>query len=173
MIRWFVVQSKPSQERLALQQIQNQGFQAYFPYYEKEGRDGINRALPLFTGYLFVAFDFETQPWRPLISTRGVKRLVGCTADHITPLPHGLVEQMMERSPSGKITLDLASEAVARFKRGQAVKVRTASADIEAQFISQAQNRVTLLLTFLGRPVKVNVPAHVVRPASCESQGLR
>ncbi len=109
--RWFIVRTHWGEEATAAEQIVKQGFTAYLPEHvagpargARSKRDNvvvdaagnIGRRLPLFPRYLFVYFDPDMDRWRPICSTRGVERLFGATPERPTPVPHGIVESLLE-----------------------------------------------------------------------------
>jgi transcriptional antiterminator RfaH len=78
-LAWCVVQSKPHQERKALEHLQNQGFEAWLPTIQiekiKAGRI-VSVSQPFFSRYLFVRMNIEQQDWSPIRSTQGVSQLL-------------------------------------------------------------------------------------------------
>ena len=86
-------------ERLAARYLRRQGYLAYLPRYAKRRRHARRvdyvRA-PLFPRYLFVRFDTQATPWRPIISTVGVRYLV-MHGDTPTRVPEGVVEEIQGR----------------------------------------------------------------------------
>lgn len=78
-LSWCVVQSKPHQERKALEHLQNQGFQAWLPTIQiekiKAGRI-VTVSQPFFSRYLFVRMSPEQHNWAPIRSTQGVSQLL-------------------------------------------------------------------------------------------------
>jgi transcriptional antiterminator RfaH len=80
-MNWFLIHTKPRQERCALDNLQSQGYECYFPTMPAEklqlGKLGlINQAL--FPRYLFIRLGRgpSAQSWTPIRSTKGVSRLV-------------------------------------------------------------------------------------------------
>lgn len=78
-LAWCVVQSKPHQERKALEHLQNQGFEAWLPTIQiekiKAGRI-VSVSQPFFSRYLFVRMNIEQQDWSLIRSTQGVSQLL-------------------------------------------------------------------------------------------------
>ena len=78
-LSWCVVQSKPHQERKALEHLQNQGFEAWLPTIQiekiKAGRI-VSVSQPFFSRYLFVRMNAEQHNWAPIRSTQGVSQLL-------------------------------------------------------------------------------------------------
>ncbi len=76
---WYLIQTKPRSEKLALENLSNQGYECYLPMMKVE--KVINKQIevqkvPLFPRYLFINFDFESKSSVPIRSTRGVSNLV-------------------------------------------------------------------------------------------------
>ena len=109
--RWFIVRTHWGEEAQAAEQIVKQGFTAYLPEHVVESTRGkrarrddvvvdgtgrLGRRLPLFPRYLFVYFDPDVDHWRPICSTRGVERLFSETPERPSPVPHGIVESLLE-----------------------------------------------------------------------------
>ncbi|NDC61023.1 MAG: transcription/translation regulatory transformer protein RfaH [Betaproteobacteria bacterium] len=76
---WYAIHSKPKQEQRALENLQNQGFEAWLPMLsvEKLRRGRLTEVVePMFSRYLFIRLDTEHSNWSPIRSTMGVSRLV-------------------------------------------------------------------------------------------------
>ena len=71
MEKWYLVKTKPRQEKIAIQNLENQDFRVYCP------RAKINKKnVVLFPGYLFIQLDEEVENWSPIRSTKGVLNFV-------------------------------------------------------------------------------------------------
>ena len=67
--RWFVVQTKPRQEQIALDNLSRQGYHSYLPRLcqQKRRRDQWHTVVePLFPGYLFVQLTPGTDNTAPI-----------------------------------------------------------------------------------------------------------
>ena len=76
---WYAVHSRPKQEHRALENLQNQGYEAWLPLItlEKIRRGRLTEVVePMFSRYLFIRLDMEHTNWTPIRSTLGVSRLV-------------------------------------------------------------------------------------------------
>ena len=80
-MNWYLIYTKPRQERCALDNLQWQGYECYFPTMPAEklrfGKLGVvDQAL--FPRYLFIRLGQgpAAQSWAPIRSTKGVSRLV-------------------------------------------------------------------------------------------------
>ncbi|OYZ76256.1 MULTISPECIES: transcription/translation regulatory transformer protein RfaH [unclassified Polaromonas] len=80
MKQWYLLYTKPRQEKLALQHLQNQEYEVYLPLVQVEKiRQGVRSLVEeaLFPRYLFVRLDEAgSQSWAPIRSTVGVSQLV-------------------------------------------------------------------------------------------------
>ena len=81
MSNWYLIHTKIRQERVALENLERQGFECFLPLIRAEKlRRGqllvVQEAL--FPRYLFIRLGtgLESQSWSPIRSTVGVSRLV-------------------------------------------------------------------------------------------------
>ena len=78
-MKWYVVQTHPNKENLALFHLNRQGFQVWLPRVErvvKHARQVKRVHRPLFPGYLFVNLDPENAAWRVINGTIGVLQII-------------------------------------------------------------------------------------------------
>ena len=76
---WFLIYSKPQQERVAVQNLERQGYETYLPMLRRSRRrqgKKFETVEPLFPRYLFVNLSEELDDWGPIRSTRGVSRMI-------------------------------------------------------------------------------------------------
>jgi transcriptional antiterminator RfaH len=76
---WYVVHTKPRQEARALENLQNQGFNCFLPtmQVQKLRNQRVQTITePMFSRYLFIQLNEQTQNWGPIRSTLGVSKLV-------------------------------------------------------------------------------------------------
>lgn len=80
MKRWYLVYTKPRQEKLALINLINQSYEVFLPLVKVEKiKKGSRVAIeePFFPRYLFIKLDkLGSQSWAPIRSTLGVSCLV-------------------------------------------------------------------------------------------------
>lgn len=164
MKRWYAVYTRTGMERMALGNLELQGYTAYLPLRAKERRhartiDTIK--VPLFPRYLFVEIDTETESWRAINGTYGVACLI-TMGERPSGVPVGIVEAIREREDDkGLIEIDEPCP----YKTGEVVEITYgAFADQTAIFkCGDDKQRVTLLLSLLGRETEVRLPANAVR----------
>ena len=71
MKNWYLIKTKSRQEKIAKQNLKNQGYGSFCPIVKIN-----NRLVVLFPGYLFVQLNEKTQNWSPIKSTKGVSYFV-------------------------------------------------------------------------------------------------
>ena len=81
MSNWYLIHTKIRQERVALENLERQGFECFLPLIRAEKlRRGALQVVqePLFPRYLFIRLGtgLESPSWAPVRSTVGVSRLV-------------------------------------------------------------------------------------------------
>lgn len=163
--RWLVVRTQPRGEERACHHLINQGFVPYLPRYRRRivhARRAETVLRPLFPAYLFVEFDPATTRWRSVNGTVGVRYVL---ANGETPrcVSERVVREIMEREDeTGAVTLQISS-----LSRGQEVRlVDGPLADIPGIFEeAHDDKRVLLLLTLLGRDLRVVVPTSAIAAA--------
>jgi transcriptional antiterminator RfaH len=166
VIRWFVVNALPHQERRAEANLRRQGFDAWMPGYVRERRHArrIDRIVAaLFPGYLFVRFDPDAQPWRAIDGTFGVRRLL-CRDERPTPVPNRFVEDLRSTTSADGL-LDAPTAPLA-----PGMKVRLTDGpftDCIATILSLgAEDRIAILLDLLGREVNGSASCRQIVPAA-------
>ena len=166
MRAWYLIYSKPQRERLALENLERQGYPSYLPLIRnRRRRKGRYASIiePMFPRYLFVHLSDETDNWGPIRSTIGVANMVrfGMQAARV---PDSLIEMMQERDEEGVQTL-----TPAEIEPGDQVRiVEGVMAGYEAIFQARtSKERVVLLLQLAqDRTARIQVSAHDIEPAS-------
>ena len=162
MKQWHLIQFKPNAHRLAERNLKRQDFEVFLPMQEITRRKAsrfVSELRPLFPGYMFVGVDSSAAPWRKINGTIGVSRLVSFDGTP-KPLPLAVISSLMLRcDTSGTLlppkilnvgdTVDVLSGAFANFV-----------ATVEKV---DAQQRVWLLMEFMGQGARVNVTADQVQ----------
>ena len=71
MKKWYLIKTKPKQEKTAITNLQNQSYHVYCP----SGKIN-SKVVMLFPGYLFIYLDATTENFSPIRSTKGVSNFV-------------------------------------------------------------------------------------------------
>ena len=160
---WAVVNTQPHRERFALENLLRQEFRAYCPMIRRQRRHGrqVTDVLrPLFPGYLFVQVSPNTQRWRPMLSTFGVRSLVRC-GDRLSLVENSLVQSLKAREIDGVIAKPASPYCV-----GQQVRIAGGAFDgLVATIIDMNErDRIIVFMDLLKRSVKVTVGEHQLSP---------
>lgn len=158
MMHWYVIHTKPREERRALENLERQGYVCYLPLLitEKIRRCQLHAVEePLFPRYLFIHLDIspDGQSWSAIRSTYGVSRLV-MFGQQPASLDDGWVEALRQADRVRRET------PVVLFVPGEKVTIMEGPfVGIEAIFhIRSGAERAMVLVEFLGKTVKV--PLH-------------
>jgi transcriptional antiterminator RfaH len=163
---WYVVCARSGQERVARDQLERQGYEPYLPLQAVTTKSGPKRGelslRPFFPRYLFVRTDLVRKPWRPMLSTIGVRSLL-MTGDHPMWINPSLVERIRSHEDGeGFIKIaDRPAPPPPKFKPGQRVRIVGGPLDkLEAAFSEPVdENRVAILLSLLGGDSRVVLEA--------------
>ncbi|MCW5296918.1 transcription/translation regulatory transformer protein RfaH [Herbaspirillum lusitanum] len=155
-MHWYLIHTKPRQEKLAYENLERQGYVCYLPFLPKEklhrGKLMVS-SEPLFPRYLFIQLDSSntTKSWSPIRSTKGVSRLVtfgtkpAIVSDALIDVLKSLEAAKQQPQP-----LFLPGERV-RLTDG-------AFAGVEGIYqMSDGENRAMVLIEVLSRPVQMQV----------------
>jgi transcriptional antiterminator RfaH len=163
---WFAVRSQAHAEEKAARHLGNQGFKAYLPRYRRRirhARRNVMALRPLFPGYLFVNLDPDVCRWRAVNGTIGVREIL-TNGDMPLMVPDAIINEIMAREDeTGAVKL-----APPSFVRGQIVRLMEGPlADMNGLFEEMRdENRVVLLVSLLGRQVRMQVSVAAVVAAA-------
>ena len=153
---WYIVQFKPNSHKIAIRNLQRQGFETFLPMHEVTRRmaerfETVMR--PLFPGYMFVECDPKQSPWRQINSTYGISRMLSF-AEGPKPMPSALISGLRSRCDN-----DGRLMPVEEFEAGQLVEMQSGPF---ANFIATVEEmtstaRVWILLDFMGKETRVQV----------------
>jgi transcriptional antiterminator RfaH len=159
-LRWYVVQTKPKQERRTEENFRAWGVETLLPLMRTTaaGAPGRVTCTAMFPSYLFVRIDYERMAGKVRF-TRGVTRLLG-TSEGATAVDDSIVGLIADRM-DGAGVVDLHR----RLTPGDRVRITTGPfRDLEGIFetTASAEDRVTLLLVAVQSPMRVTVKASAV-----------
>jgi len=153
-VSWFAVNIRPQCERIAVVNLERQGFCSFLPVRLKtvrHARQFRTVVAPLFPGYLFVSLDMARDRWRSVNSTYGVTGLV-MGGDQPARVPPGIVEALVALSAErGVVRLDRG------LRLGQRVKLLAGPFTDLIGTLERLddQGRVRVLLEMMGTTVPV------------------
>lgn len=165
-MNWYLVHTKPRQEKCALDNLHRQGYECYLPTIPSEKlRQGLLTVSdePLFPRYLFIRLGAgdSAKSWAPVRSTKGVSRLVSFGIEPAR-LDDGLIELLRTKELSVQV------EPERLFKQGERISLtETPFAGIEGIYqMADGESRVMVLIEILSKPVAVSVAPASLRRVS-------
>ena|SRR5690554_983146 len=166
MTQWFVVNTKPRQEQVALDNLQRQGYHAYLPriVMQKRRRDQWHSVSePLFPGYVFVQLTLGQDNTAPIRSTLGARGLVRFGA-HTPSLDNSLIDWFKQQEQQQYEQPKTASDL---FKPGAPVTILNGPfAGLQAVYeMPKSTDRALLLISILGRQTQIQCELNNIVPA--------
>lgn len=163
--RWFLVYTRPALESVALQNLQQQGFEAYLPLYKRLKKAGAGMGVvfePMFPRYVFFRPSHAAQSIAPARSTRGVARLVSFGYEPATLLPDVLrAIRQIEQERSAADAAELSS-----LRPGHVVRFcNPAFHSLHGLVKAVSSRRVEVLLELMGRRQLISVEHHQLKAA--------
>lgn len=163
-MHWYLVHTKPRQEKRALENLQRQGYECYLPTLPLEKlRQGVLMVTdePLFPRYLFIRLgQGDSAPsWAPIRSTKGVSRLVSFGSE-----PAKVADSLVEALRAQEVSVQ--AEPVRLFKSGDRVCLTEGPfACIEGIYqMADGERRAMVLIELLSKQVRVRVaPASLLK----------
>ena len=165
MEAWYLLYTKPQQEKVALENLTRQHYRSYLPMVRLRKRyRGRRRTVvePMFPRYLFVRLS-DIDNWGPIRSTKGVARMIRFG---MTPaiVPDDLIEAFQTSEDDSGVHNFKAPE----FQHGDRVMISEGPlAGYEAIFTARSgRERVLLLLDIAGKAAKMQVRVDQIEPVS-------
>jgi transcriptional antiterminator RfaH len=160
--RWYLAYTKPRQEQLALNNLQQQGFDAYLPLYKKfkkTEQGPVALFEPMFPRYILLRPGKPDQSISVVRSTKGIASLVRFGFE-----PAQIQDDLVQRIRQLEQDRNLATlQELGNLKAGQTVRLQhSALGGIEGLVQSVSSKRVAVLLEILGRPMVVELEHHQV-----------
>jgi transcriptional antiterminator RfaH len=158
-LNWFAVVSKPRQEKIALENLQRQGFECFLPMAENpyQRRSKKHRSIiePLFPRYLFLKANATHQSLAPVRSTKGVINMVRFGME-LAVVPDSVIHAIKSSVAPDTGLIKIQPVAV---KAGDKVRVFDGPLAGISGIVQErnSENRALILMELLGRPTKVEV----------------
>ncbi|MCI0529834.1 MAG: hypothetical protein L0Y56_20515 [Nitrospira sp.] len=153
---WYVVNTKPKQEKLVEMNLRQLGIETFYPQIQQHKVIQGKRQVvcgPLFPGYLFARFNLDLH-YRAVKYARSVRKLVAFGSAPAT-VDEMIIEAIRARVQNGYVTVSPPS-----FRPGQMVRIDQGPLrGLEAVFKQQmsSQQRVVLLLRTISYQARVIV----------------
>lgn len=149
MKKWYLIKTKPRQEKIAIANLKNQKYQVYCPVASIKNKNQF-----LFPGYLFIHLDNESQDWSPIRSTKGVLNFVRF-GTNFAKIPDKVIDLIIQNE---KNTTNIIMN-INNFKKGDKVQINDGILkNCVAIFESiKSDERVLILLNLLGQEQAINI----------------
>jgi transcriptional antiterminator RfaH len=161
-LRWYLIRTQPRAEYQSAAELDRDGLEIFFPRVKTSQPRAWHEDSPLFPGYLFVRFDTEKSGWpmmRPSHRTAGWVNFEGFVPDVPDEVVNALATSVGQ--------LNSGHGLWEQFKRGDEVWVSNGNLEGLGEVIQEAkspQARAKVLLQFMGRLVKAEVPWESLQP---------
>ncbi len=164
MKSWYLIYCKPQQEKIAKDNLERQGYEAYLPLApvrrRRKGRT-VRVVDPIFPRYLFIHLSDQTDDWGPIRSTIGVSSLVRF-GQIPAIIPDSLIEGLRVRE-DGEGIQEIPERG---FKPGDQVRIAEGVMEgFEAIFqCRKSSERVILLLKIAENTAKIEIESNQIEP---------
>ena len=154
MKNWYLIRTKPRQEKIAKQNLENQGYGTFCPIANIN-----NQLIFLFPGYLFVQLNEKTQNLSPINSTKGVSHFIKFGLN-FAKVPTSVIEFIKTNQ---HITTEKLKN-LNKFKPGDKIQISDgAFKNCVAIFKCYKPNeRVILLMNLLGNEQRISFKKELV-----------
>ena len=151
---WYLIKTKPRQEKKAKQNLENQGYVAFCPITKIN-----NKLVILFPSYLFVQLNEKTQKFSPICSTKGVSYFVKF-GSNFAKVPTGVIKFI-------KTNQHITTEKLinlSKFKPGDKVQISDGSFKNYMAIFKcyKSDERVILLMNLLGNEQSLSFKKELV-----------
>ncbi len=164
--RWYVVQSLPHGEFIAVQSLLKGGFETFLPLYRRMTKKRtvlISENVPLFPGYLFALFDQAEGMWRTIFRMHGVRTLLATSYETPRPVPVGIIEQLQRQSSLGGFIEVNGNGPEASYAPGSQLEIMEGPfKGFTGTCVSAERARVRILLDILGTEKITSIPVSQV-----------
>ena len=149
MKNWYLIKTKPKQEKIAVLNLHNQNYHVYCPIAIIN-----NKTVVLFPGYLFIHLDETLENWSPIKSTKGVLNFVRFGLSYAK-----ISDKVIDFIKKNELNTAERAKNISDFKLGDTVQITEGVfKNCVAIFNSiKSDERVILLLNILGQQQTINI----------------
>jgi len=150
MKNWYLIQTKPKQESIAVQNLSYQGFNVFHPKATIN-----NKITPLFPRYLFIELDDKTQNWTPIRSTKGVANFVRFGLS-FAKVPNKIINMIkIQQQQTIEKLINICSH-----QKGDSIEIQSGAFKGQQAIFKNysANDRVIVLLKLIGQQQEVELP---------------
>lgn len=146
---WYLLQSKPNQERIAQDNLIAQNYTVYCPKAKIK-----HKTINLFPRYLFIQLDQETDNFSPIRSTKGVANFVRFGVE-FARVPEAIIEDIKIQEGA---TVDKMVD-LSKFHQGDKVQIKEGAFKNQVAIFAdyKSNERIIVLLKILGKMQKITL----------------
>jgi transcriptional antiterminator RfaH len=164
--QWFLIYTRPNQEKIAKINLENQGFETYLPIidYSTSNKNKASSEV-LFPRYLFIKFDQQKSYWGSIKSTKGVSHII-MFGDTLAIIKNEIIIWIQNKLNKNQyLESDIDENA---FKENDSVIINDGMLKgSEATFLSMSsKNRIRVLLNFINKDLIAEVSAEHIEGVS-------
>ena len=143
MKKWYLIKTKPRQEKKAKKNLENQSYEIFCPTVKLN-----NKFVFLFPGYLFIQLNDKKQDFSPIKFTKGVLYFVRFGL-HFARVPNSVIEFIKANQ---HVTTNKLKK-LNQFKSGDKVQISDGPFENYMAIFKcyRSDERVILLMNLLGR----------------------
>lgn len=159
MRQWYVIYTKPRQEKFASRHLEQKGLSSFLPMIREPWKTKRKTIEPLFPSYLFVHILFPEEYYLA-VWTPGTKRFVSF-GEEPTPIDDRMVDFLMEKAGKTGII-----EARSTLKPGDEITISSGPFEGLAGIIEtppDRNGRVRVLMNLLRQQAPVKMPAYWIK----------
>jgi transcriptional antiterminator RfaH len=150
MKKWYLIQTKPQQEDIAVQNLSDQDFNIFYPTATIK-----HKVVPLFPRYLFIELDDKKQNWTPIRSTRGVANFVRFGLSFAV-VPNKIIDMIkIQQQQTIEKLVNIHSH-----QQGDNIEIKTGVFKGQQAIFKNynSQDRVIVLLKLIGQQQEIELP---------------
>ena len=149
MKNWYLIKTKPRQEKTAILNLENQKYTTYCPIVIIN-----NKQVVLFPNYIFIHLDKSNEDWSPIRSTKGIVNFVRFGLN-FAQIPDNVIEFIKANQLINQEKLINLN----KFKPGDKIQITEGVfKNCVAIFKSfKSDERVILLMNILGQQQAINI----------------
>jgi len=160
---WTVLRTKQPNSADARRHITREGFEILHLMYRKRPKNGVREIMPLFPYYLLVRIDPNTDRWKWLNSTRGVRRVIQNGGGLPTCVKDEHVQRFREiEDELGYVAVP--EHEAPRFNMNETLEIQTGwlkgCTGIYRGLAGTSHDRIRVLFTVLGVPKMLEIKAY-------------
>lgn len=156
---WSLVYTKPNKEKVAQENLVNQGFETFLPMidYQKSSNPKAYSLEVMFPRYVFIKVNLDSGYWTSIRSTKGVSHII-MFDNKLAVVPKGIVEFLKTNANNGVFKHDIKRE---EFQKGDQLTIKQGILKgMDATFLTKkSKERVRILINLLNNQIVADIPA--------------